>query len=162
LEVDFMWTDDGLVFRLPESERPPSLDMLFPSSQEVEDQVVRELGSTSLFAARFRENAARALLLPRRWPQHRTPLWMQRRRAADLLAVASRYERFPIMLETFRECLRDVFDAPGLKQLLADVERQQIRVHAVETSAPSPFASSILFNYAANFLYQGDAPLAER
>jgi len=162
LEVDFMWTDDGMVFRLPESERPPAVEWLLPLSQEVEDQVVRELGSTALFAARFRENAARALLLPRRRPQHRTPLWMQRRKSADLLAVASRYERFPIMLETYRECLRDVFDVPGLKQILADVERQQIRVHAVETSAPSPFAGSILFNYTANYLYQGDAPLAER
>ncbi len=135
LDVDFMWTDDGMVFRLPESERPPAVELLLPGAQEVEDQVVRELGSTALFAARFRENAARALLLPRRWPQHRTPLWMQRRKAADLLAVASRYERFPIMLETYRECLRDVFDVPGLKQVLGDIERQQIRIHAVETSA---------------------------
>jgi ATP-dependent Lhr-like helicase len=162
LEVDYTWADDGMVFRLPESERPPAPDMLFPASSEVEDQVVRELGSTALFAARFRENAARALLLPRRRPQHRTPLWMQRRRAADLLAVASRYERFPIMLETYRECLRDVFDVPGLKQLLADIERHEIRVHAVETSAASPFAGSLLFNYTANYLYAGDAPLAER
>ncbi len=162
LEVDFMWADDGIVFRLPESERPPAVEWLLPASQEVEDQVVRELGSTALFAARFRENAARALLLPRRGPQHRTPLWLQRRKSADLLAVAARYERFPIMLETYRECLRDVFDVPGLKQVLGDVERQQIRVHAVETSAPSPFAGALLFNYTANFLYQGDAPLAER
>ena len=162
LEVDYMWADDGMVFRLPESERPPSPELLFPASREVEDQVVHELGSTALFAARFRENAARALLLPRRRPQHRTPLWMQRRRAADLLAVASRYERFPIMLETYRECLRDVFDVPGLKELLADVERHEIRVHAVETSTASPFAGSLLFNYTANYLYAGDAPLAER
>jgi ATP-dependent Lhr-like helicase len=162
LEVDFMWADDGMVFRLPESDRPPSIEMLLPPSQEIEDQVVRELGSTAMFAARFRENAARALLLPRRGPQHRTPLWLQRRKSADLLAVASRYERFPIMLETYRECLRDVFDVPGLKQLLADVERGQLRVHAVETSLASPFAGALLFNYTGNFLYQGDAPLAER
>ncbi|HEX6962468.1 MAG TPA: crosslink repair DNA glycosylase YcaQ family protein, partial [Lacipirellula sp.] len=161
-EVDMMWSDDGMVFRLPESEQAPSIELLFPSSAEVEDQVVRELGSTAMFAAKFRENAARALLLPRRQPNRRTPLWMQRRKSADLLAVASRYERFPIMLETYRECLRDVFDVPGLKSLLADVERQNIRVHRVESSAPSPFASSLLFNYTANFLYQGDAPLAER
>jgi ATP-dependent Lhr-like helicase len=162
LEVDFMWADDGMVFRLPESDRPPSVDLLLPASNEVEDQVVRELGSTAMFAARFRENAARALLLPRRGPQHRTPLWLQRRKSADLLAVASRYERFPIMLETYRECLRDVFDVPGLKQLLDAIEHRQIRVHAVETSTASPFAGSVLFNYTANFLYQGDAPLAER
>jgi ATP-dependent Lhr-like helicase len=162
LEVDFMWADDGMVFRLPESDRSPSVDLLLPASHEVEDQVVRELGSTAMFAARFRENAARALLLPRRGPQHRTPLWLQRRKSADLLAVASRYERFPIMLETYRECLRDVFDVPGLKQLLAAIEQRQIRVHTVETSTASPFAGSVLFNYTANFLYQGDAPLAER
>ncbi|MCC6493752.1 MAG: DEAD/DEAH box helicase [Pirellulales bacterium] len=162
LEVDFTWSDDGMVFRLPESERPPAFELLFPSAQEVEDQVVRELGSTALFAARFRENAARALLLPRKQPGRRTPLWMQRRRSADLLAVASRYERFPIMLETYRECLRDVFDVPGLVQLLGEIERQQLRVHAVETDAPSPFAGALMFNYTANFLYQGDAPLAER
>jgi ATP-dependent Lhr-like helicase len=161
-EVDMMWADDGMVFRLPESEQAPPIELLFPSASEVEDQVVRELGSTAMFAARFRENAARALLLPRRQPNRRTPLWMQRRKSADLLAVASRYERFPIMLETYRECLRDVFDVPGLKGLLADVERQNVRVHQVESSAPSPFASSLLFNYTANFLYQGDAPLAER
>ncbi len=162
LEVDFMWSDDGMVFRLPESEKAPSTEFLFPASAEVEDQVVRELGSTAMFAARFRENAARALLLPRRQPNRRTPLWMQRRKAADLLAVAARYERFPIMLETYRECLRDVFDVPGLKGLLADIEKQNIRVHTVESSTPSPFASSLMFNYTANFLYQGDAPLAER
>ncbi len=162
LEVDFMWSDDGIVFRLPESEQAPRFDMLFPASGEVEDQLVRELGSTAMFAARFRENAARALLLPRRQPNRRTPLWMQRRKSADLLAVASRYERFPIMLETYRECLRDVFDVPGLKQILCEIERQSIRVHQVESPTPSPFASSLMFNYTANFLYQGDAPLAER
>ncbi|HMO86144.1 MAG TPA: hypothetical protein PKC18_14610, partial [Lacipirellulaceae bacterium] len=162
LEVDFMWADDGIVFRLPESDRPPPLEWLLPASQDVEDSVLRELGSTALFAARFRENAARALLLPRRGPRRRTPLWLQRRKSADLLAVAARYERFPILLETYRECLRDVFDVPGLRQVLADVEQGRLRVHAVETSAPSPFAGSLLFNYTANYLYQGDAPLAER
>ena len=162
LEVDFMWSEDGMVFRLPESEQAPNFEFLFPQSGEVEDQLVRELGSTAMFAARFRENAARALLLPRRQPNRRTPLWMQRRKSADLLAVASRYERFPIMLETYRECLRDVFDVPGLKQILSEIERQSIRVHQVESPTPSPFASSLMFNYTANFLYQGDAPLAER
>ncbi|MCA9238293.1 MAG: winged helix DNA-binding domain-containing protein, partial [Planctomycetales bacterium] len=162
LEIDLMWSDDGMVFRLPESEPLPGVDLLLPGPDEVEDLVVRHLGSTALFASHFRENAARALLLPRRQPNRRTPLWLQRRKAADLLAVASRYERFPILLETYRECLRDVFDVPGLRQLLADVARQQIRVHTVETDSPSPFATSLLFNYTGNFLYEGDAPLAER
>lgn len=161
-EVDMMWSDDGMVFRLPESEQPPAVELLFPSADEIEDIVVAELGGTALFAARFRENAARALLLPKRQPGRRTPLWIQRRRSADLLAVASRYERFPILLETYRECLRDVFDLPGLKQVLAAVQRRKIRVKAVSTSSPSPFASSLLFSYTGNFLYNGDAPLAER
>ncbi|MBX3424243.1 MAG: DEAD/DEAH box helicase [Pirellulales bacterium] len=162
LEIDMMWADDGIVLRLPESERPPGVDQLLPAADEVEDLVVRHLGSTALFASHFRENAARALLLPRRQPNRRTPLWLQRRKAADLLAVAARYERFPILLETYRECLRDVFDVPGLRTVLADVARQAIRVHQVETDAPSPFAASLLFNYTGNFLYEGDAPLAER
>jgi len=161
-EVDMMWTDDGMVFRLPESDEPPPIDLFVPPSDEIEDLVVRELGSTALFAARFRENAARALLLPRRRPGHRTPLWLKRRKSADLLAVASRYPSFPIMLETYRECLRDVFDVAGLRTILRGVEQRTIRVHAVRTNVPSPFAASLLFNYAANFLYEGDAPLAER
>src|SRR4029079_11484549 len=130
---DFMWTDDGMVFRVPESDRAPQLELLFPTAQEVEDQVVRELESTSMFAARFRENAARALLLPRKQPNRRTPLWLQRRKSSDLLNVASRFPDFPILLETYRECLRDVFDLPGLKSLLADVERRAIRVRQVRT-----------------------------
>ncbi|WP_197526898.1 Lhr family helicase [Pirellulimonas nuda] len=162
LELDLMWSDDGIVLRLPESEPLPGVDALLMGAGEVEDLVVRHLGSTALFASHFRENAARALLLPRRQPGRRTPLWLQRRKSADLLAVASRYERFPILLETYRECLRDVFDVPGLKQLLGEIARQQVRVHAVETDSPSPFAASLMFNYTANFLYEGDAPLAER
>lgn len=162
MEIDFTWTDDGMAFRLLASDNPPDLSLLLPDPQDVEDQVVQQLGGTSLFAARFRENAARALLLPRQQPQRRTPLWLQRRRSADLLAVASRYERFPILLETYRECLRDVFDVPGLKRVLSDISRQQIRVHQVDTPSASPFASSLMFNYTANFLYEGDAPLAER
>jgi len=161
-EVDMMWSDDGMVFRLPESEQPPAVELFFPTADEIEDLVVAELGGTALFAARFRENSARALLLPRRQPGRRTPLWLQRRRSADLLAVAARYERFPILLETYRECLRDVFDLPGLKQVLAGVQRRKIRVRAVSTATPSPFASSLLFAYTGNFLYNGDAPLAER
>ena len=161
-EVDMNWSDDGIVFRLPESDTPPSAERFLPSSEEVEDMVTRQLGSTALFAARFRENAARALLLPKRRPQGRTPLWMQRRKSADLLQVASRYPKFPILLETYRECLRDVFDLPGLVSLLRDVERRVVRIVSTQTTAPSPFASSLLFNYTANFLYEGDAPLAER
>lgn len=161
-EIDMLWTDDGIMFRLPESDAPPDLETFFPKSTDVENQVVQQLGSTALFASRFRENAARALLLPRRQPGNRTPLWLQRRKAADLLAVASRYESFPILLETYRECLRDVFDIRGLKGLLRDIETRQIRVKQVETHTASPFASSLMFSYVGNFIYEGDAPLAER
>src|SRR4030095_9882361 len=132
----------------------------FPSAEEVEELVARNLGETSLFAARFRENAARALLLPRRHPGRRSPLWAQRKRAADLLSVASRYGSFPILLETYRECLRDVFDLPALVDVLADVEARRLRVHVVDSRTPSPFAASLLFSYVANFIYDGDAPLA--
>src|SRR6185295_2784317 len=123
-----IWSDDGIVFRLPESEEPPPLDLFLPPPDEVEDLVVQSLGRTSLFAARFRENAARALLLPRRRPGQRSPLWAQRKRASDLLAVASRYGSFPLLLETYRECLRDVFDLPALTDLLRRIERREIRV----------------------------------
>lgn len=161
-EVDMVWSDDGIVFRLPESDEPPPLEWLFPSAEEIEDLVVNQLGGTALFASRFRENSARALLLPRRQPGRRTPLWIQRRRSADLLSVAARYPGFPMLLETYRECLRDVFDLPGLKGLLGEVANGSIRVHRVRTETASPFAASLLFNYTANFLYEGDAPLAER
>lgn len=161
-EVDYSWTDDGLIFRLPESPKPPPAEFFLPRADEVEDSVTSQLGSTAMFAARFRENAARALLLPKRAPGRRQPLWMQRRRAADLLAVASRYPSFPILLETYRECLRDVFDLPGLISLLKEIESRKVRVESVESQQPSPFASSILFNYIGNFIYEGDAPLAER
>lgn len=161
-EVDMMWSDDGIVFRLPEADEPPPVEKFLPSSSEVEDDVVRQVGSTALFAARFRENAARALLLPRRQPGKRTPLWLQRRKAADLLAVASRYSQFPILLESYRECLRDVFDVKGLRSILHDIENRVIRVKQVVAATASPFASSLMFNYVSNFLYDGDAPLAER
>src|SRR5262249_38010871 len=161
-QVEVMWSDDGMVFRLPESEEPPDVSLFVPSPDEIEDRVVRALGETSLFAARFRENAARALLLPRRHPGRRSPLWAQRKRAADLLAVAARYGSFPILLETYRECLRDVFDLPGLIAILKEVAARKIAVTAIESSTPSPFAASILFSYVANFIYDGDTPLAER
>ena len=161
-EVEAIWSDDGMVFRLPESDEPPEVSLLIPAADEIEDRVVRSLGQTSLFAARFRENAARALLLPRRHPGRRSPLWAQRRRAADLLAVAARYGSFPILLETYRECLRDVFDLPGLVDILRRIESRRIRVVTVDSHMPSPFAASLLFSYVANFIYDGDAPLAER
>ncbi len=162
LAVETMWTDDGMVFRVPESDAPPEPELFFPRPDEVEDLVVQALGTTSLFAARFRENAARALLLPRRHPGRRSPLWAQRKRARDLLQVASRYGSFPLLLETYRECLRDVFDLPGLQEVLRRVQDRRLRVLPVETRTPSPFAASLLFSYVANFIYDGDAPLAER
>src|SRR4051812_8379848 len=161
-EIESMYSDDGMVFRLPESDEPPDPDLFFPAPDEIEDLVTRSLGGTSLFAARFRENAARALLLPRRHPGKRSPLWAQRKRAADLLAVAQRYGSFPVLLETYRECLRDVFDLPGLTELLRRVQDRRVRVVTADTRTPSPFASSLLFAYVANFIYDGDAPLAER
>ena len=115
-----------------------------------------------MFAARFRENAARALLLPRRRPGSRTPLWQQRQRSAGLLAVASRYGSFPIIVETYRECLADLFDLPALREVLGGVARRDIEVREVETVAASPFAGSLLFDYLAAYMYEGDAPLAER
>src|SRR6185436_13723856 len=124
--------------------------------------VVKALGGTALFAGRFREAAARALLLPRRRPGQRTPLWMQRKRASDLLQAASRYGSFPIILEAYRECLQDVFDLPGLVDLARRVRGREIRLVTVDTPVPSPFSASLLFGYVANYIYDGDAPLAER
>lgn len=161
-EVDSMWTDDGIVFRIPESPQPPSLEVFFPAADEIEERVINEVGETALFAARFRENAARALLLPRNYPGRRTPLWLQRKKSNDLLAVANRFRNFPILLETYRECLRDVFDLNGLTTLLGDVEKRNVRVLSVTTDSPSPFAASVLFNFMGNYVYDGDVPLAER
>ena len=162
VEVQSMWSDDGFVLRLPEADEvPPTTDVLL-DPDEVEDLVVGEVANSALFAARFRENAARALLLPRRRPGSRTPLWQQRQRAADLLAVAANYGSFPILLETYRECLRDVFDLPGLIELSRDIRSRKVRVVSVETPRPSPFAQGLAFAYIATFLYEGDAPLAER
>ena len=161
-EVETLWSDDGIVVRIPDRERPPDAADLIPEPEDVEGLVVGELGQSALFAARFREAAARALLLPRRRPGLRSPLWMQRKRAADLLAVASRYGSFPIILEAYRECLQDVFDLPSLLELLRRIRRRELRVVTVDASAPSPFSSSLLFGYVANYIYDGDAPLAER
>jgi ATP-dependent Lhr-like helicase len=161
-EVETLWGDDGFVLRFPDTDEPPDSDWFLVESAEVMALVLRQLGSTALFAGRFREAAGRALLLPRRRPDARSPLWQLRKRSYDLLAVASRYPSFPLLLEAYRECLRDVFDMPALVETLRAIEQRQLRVHVVETRKPSPFASSLLFSYVANFLYDGDAPLAER
>ncbi|MCX9077596.1 MAG: DEAD/DEAH box helicase, partial [Candidatus Methanoperedens sp.] len=162
LELESIWSDDGIVLRLPERERPPTAEELLPDPDALEDLVLRELPATSLYAGRFREAAARALLLPRRRPGQRSPLWMQRKRAHELLQVASRYPSFPIVLEAARECLNDVFDLRALVDVAKRVQRREIRLVTVDTQAPSPFASSLLFGYVANYLYDDDTPLAER
>ena len=161
-DVETLWGDDGFVLRFPDTDTPPDADWFLVESGEAMDLVLRQLGSTALFAGRFREAAGRALLLPRRRPDARSPLWQLRKRSYDLLTVASRYPSFPLLLEAYRECLRDVFDMPALLETLRAIEQRQLRVHVVETRKPSPFASSLLFSYVANFVYDGDAPLAER
>jgi ATP-dependent helicase Lhr and Lhr-like helicase len=162
LDAETMWGDDGFVVRLPEGDAPPDQSLMLPDPDEVEGQILRQLGSTALFAARFREAAGRALLLPRRRPGQRAPLWQQRKRAADLLSVAGRYGSFPIILETYRECLRDIFDLPALVEVLRRIRSRSLRVAMVDSRIPSPFAASLLFNYVANYIYDGDAPRAER
>ncbi len=162
LDVETMWTDDGFVLRFPESDAAPSVDALLMEPAEAAELVTQQLGSTSLFAAKFRESASRALLLPRRRADGRTPLWHQRKRAYDLLAVASRYPSFPILLEAYRECLRDVFDMPALMEVLRAIGNRSLSVHIVDSQSPSPFASALLFGYVATYIYDGDAPLAER
>jgi len=162
VDAETMWTDDGFVVRFPETEAPPDPHLMLPASDEAEALVVRQLGGTALFAAKFREAAARALLLPRRRPGGRTPLWQQRKRAADLLAVAAKFGSFPMVLEAYREVLRDVFDIPALIETLRNVEARDIRTVTVDSTMPSPFAAALLFGYVANYIYDGDAPLAER
>ncbi|MGH9102599.1 MAG: DEAD/DEAH box helicase, partial [Acidimicrobiales bacterium] len=161
-ELSAVWTDDGIVLRLSEADETPPLELVALDPAEVEELVVSQLGGSALFAGRFRESAARALLLPRRRPGGRTPLWQQRQRAADLLAVASRYGSFPVLVETYRECLSDVFDLPALRSLLDDIASRRVHVASVELDRPSPFAVSLTFAFMARFLYEGDAPLAER
>jgi ATP-dependent Lhr-like helicase len=162
LPVQVLWSDDGIICRLPEAVEDIPLDVLMVDPGDVEDLIVTRLPSTSLFASRFRENAARSLLLPRRRPGERTPLWQQRQRAADLLEVASDHPSFPILLETTREALRDVFDLPALREVLTDIRSRKVRVVPVETRRASPFAQSLLFGWIAVYMYEGDAPLAER
>ena len=161
-DVDLMWSDDGIVIRLPEAlDRVPVDELLF-DPDEIDDIIVSRLPDTAMFAARFRECSARALLLPRRRPDQRTPLWQQRQRAADLLAVASKYPSFPMLLEATRECVNDVFDLPALRQVMTDLRSRRIRTVAVDTDSASPFAQSLLFSWIAVYMYEGDAPIAER
>jgi ATP-dependent Lhr-like helicase len=162
MDVEVLWSDDGIVFRLPEAEERIPLEDLLPPPEEVEERVVAHLPSTALFASLFRDAAGRALLLPRRRPDRRTPLWQQRQRAADLLAVAARYPSFPLLLETTREALQDHFDLPALTEVLGDIRARRIRVAAVDTDRASPFAQSLLFDWIAVYMYEGDAPIAER
>ncbi|UGY93972.1 ATP-dependent helicase [Streptomyces gobiensis] len=184
MDAQVMHADDGIVLRLPDAdllgldwdanplgqdttaydtEQAPvgAADVLFDKG-EVDQLVTDQVGGSALFAARFRECAARALLLPRRDPGRRTPLWQQRQRAAQLLQVASEFGSFPIVLEAVRECLQDVFDVPGLTELMGDIEARRVRLVEVTTPEPSPFARSLLFGYVAQYLYEGDSPLAER
>src|SRR6266700_1788059 len=162
MDVQALHTDDGIVLRVPDTDEPPPAGIAELAAEEVEPIVTAELGGSALFASRFRECAARALLLPRRRPGHRSPLWQQRQRSAQLLAVASKYGTFPVVLETVRECLQDTFDVPALAGLMGDLASRKVRLVEVETPAPSPFAKSLLFSYVGAFMYEGDSPLAER
>jgi ATP-dependent helicase Lhr and Lhr-like helicase len=162
LEVNFIWSDDGVALHLPDADAPPPLGELLVGPDELDDLVVSEVGGTALFGARFRENAARALLIPRRRPGQRTPLWQQRLKAQGLLQVARRYPDFPVVLETYREVLQDVFDLPALRGLLEALLQRRIDLVEVETPSASPFASSLLFDYVATYMYEDDTPLAER
>lgn len=158
-----MAADDGIVLRIPAMEaEPPGADLFIFDPAELEDIVTEKVGNSALFASRFRENAARALLLPRKDPGRRTPLWQQRQRSAQLLDVARKYPTFPLLLETARECLQDVYDLPALTALHKDLESKKVSISEVETETPSPFARTLLFGYVAQFLYDGDSPLAER
>jgi len=168
VEVHAASADDGIVLRLPDAvddsgtEVVPTAEDVLLDPGEVEQIVVAELGGSSLYASRFRECAARSLLLPRRDPKRRSPLWQQRQKSAQLLVVAGRYEQFPVTLEAMRECVQDVYDLPGLRELMADIASRKVQVVEVATPAPSPFARSLLFGYIGMFLYESDAPLAER
>ncbi len=162
LESDAIYSDDGIIVHLPDAEEPPGAELVMLEPDEIEDLVVAELGSSALFGARFRENAGRALLIPRARPGKRTPLWQQRLKSQSLLEVAKKYGEFPVVLETYRECLRDVLDVPGLVELLTALHRREITLVEVETPTASPFASSLLFDYVATYMYEGDTPNAER
>jgi ATP-dependent helicase Lhr and Lhr-like helicase len=162
LEAQSIWSDDGIALHLPEADVPPPIADLLLTPDEIEELVVQEVGQTALFGARFRENAGRALLIPRRRPGLRTPLWQQRLKAQSLLQVARNYGSFPIVLETYRECLQDVFDLPALKRILRGLQTRELDLVEVETASASPFASSLLFAYVATYMYEDDTPAAER
>ena len=162
LETQAIWSDDGIAIHLPDADAPPPVEEVLLAPEQVEELVTQELGDTALFGARFRENAGRSLLIPRRRPGERTPLWQQRLKAQSLLQVARRYPAFPIVLETYRECLQDVFDLPALKRLLQGLRTRQIDLVDVETASASPYAASLLFDYVANYMYEDDTPAAER
>jgi len=161
-DVEMLWSDDGIVLRLPEALDELPIEALLIDPADIDELVISQLPDTALFASRFREAAGRALLLPRRRPDRRTPLWQQRQRAADLLGTAVNYPDFPIILETIRECVNDVFDLPSLRQVLAGLDDRSIRLVTIETPKASPFAQSLLFGWIAVYMYEGDAPVAER
>jgi ATP-dependent helicase Lhr and Lhr-like helicase len=162
LEVQSIWSDDGIALHLPDADAPPPSEQILVEPGELEELVMGELAGSALFGARFRENAARALLIPRRRPGQRTPLWQQRLKAQGLLQVARKYGSFPVILETYRECLQDVFDLPALKRVLGGLRTRQLDLVDVETPSASPFASSLLFDYVATYMYEDDTPAAER
>ncbi len=162
LEADAIWSDDGIVIHLPDADEAPSADLVLIEPDEIEDLIVSELSGSALFGARFRENASRSLLIPRAYPGKRTPLWQQRLKSQSLLEVARDFPRFPVILETYRECLQDVLDLPALADLLRQLHSRRISLVEVETPTASPFASSLLFDYVATHMYEGDTPNAER
>jgi ATP-dependent Lhr-like helicase len=184
VQADAIWSDDGIVLHLPDLDGdgdgdgehgedrggggfagaglPSAAELVLLDPDEVQDALTAQLGGSALFGARFRENASRALLIPRAYPGRRTPLWQQRLKAQSLLEVARRYDDFPIVLETYRECLRDVLDVPGLQEILRGLHTREISLVEVDTPTPSPFASSLLFDYVATYMYEGDTPSAER
>ena len=161
-EVQLMYTDDGIVLRFADIDELPDLEALLPDPEEVETLVTDQLAHTAMFAGLFRENAARSLLLPRRRVDQRTPLWAQRLKAQNLLAAVRKYANFPMVLETYRQALRDIFDIAALRTLLRDIQARRVQVHEVETPSASPFARSLVFAYVAAYIYEQDAPLAER
>ncbi len=162
IEAQSIWSDDGIALHFPESDAPPPTDDLMIDPGEIEDLVVAEVGDTALFGARFRENAGRSLLIPRRRPGERTPLWQQRLKAQSLLQVARKYGSFPVILETYRECLQDVFDLPALRGLLQGLKTRELDLVEVETQSASPYSASLLFDYIATYMYEDDTPPAER
>jgi ATP-dependent helicase Lhr and Lhr-like helicase len=162
IETQAIWSDDGIALHLPDADAPPPTEELLIDPDEVEELVMGELAGSALFGARFRENAGRALLIPRRRPGERTPLWQQRLKAQSLLQVARKYGSFPVILETYRECLQDVFDLPSLKQILRGLKTRELDLVDVESQSASPFSSSLLFDYIATYMYEDDTPPAER